>query len=81
MAQELLNVDDVAALLRVPPSWVYEHKHSIPHVKLGKYLRFRLSEVEAWLADLSAKNGFLEREAQYRYTRNRRASQAGQERR
>ena len=45
---ELLTVDDVAALLKVSKSWVYEHTRTrtasrserIPHVKIGKYVRF-----------------------------------------
>ena len=56
-ADELLTVDDVAAFLRVPKSWVYERTRRrgierLPHVKLGKYLRFRLSEVAAYLEKL-----------------------------
>jgi excisionase family DNA binding protein len=47
---ELITVNEVAAALRVPPSWVYERvrkrgKDRMPHLKVGKYLRFRLSEV------------------------------------
>jgi excisionase family DNA binding protein len=46
--RELLTVDDVAALLRVSKSWVYEHTRSrgrtgaepLPHIKVGKYVRF-----------------------------------------
>jgi excisionase family DNA binding protein len=46
--QELLTVEDVAALLKVSKSWVYEHTRSravprserLPHVKVGKYVRF-----------------------------------------
>ena len=45
---ELLTVDEVAAILRVSKSWVYEHTRSrgtprsdqLPHVKIGKYVRF-----------------------------------------
>ena len=45
---ELLTVDDVAALLKVRRSWVYEHTRSrgtprserLPHIKVGKYVRF-----------------------------------------
>ena len=39
---ELLTLDEVVTWLRVPRSWVYERtrKGQIPHVKLGKYLRF-----------------------------------------
>jgi excisionase family DNA binding protein len=37
-----LTVKEAADLLRVPVSWLYERTrtNSIPHVKLGKYLRF-----------------------------------------
>ena len=57
LADELLTVEDVAAFLRVPKSWVYERTRRrgierLPHVKLGKYLRFRLSEVAAYLEKL-----------------------------
>jgi excisionase family DNA binding protein len=51
---ELLTVEEIAASLRVPPSWVYERvrrsgKEKIPHLKIGKYLRFRLGEVRVWV--------------------------------
>jgi excisionase family DNA binding protein len=53
----ILTVDDVATLLRVPKTWVYEHsrlrgRRRIPHKKLGKYLRFAEQEVQAWFASL-----------------------------
>jgi excisionase family DNA binding protein len=42
---QLLTVQEVAHLLHVPTSWVYERTRrrsgdQLPHVKLGKYLRF-----------------------------------------
>jgi excisionase family DNA binding protein len=51
---ELLTVKDVAALLKVPMSWVYERTRKrgierIPGFRLGKYLRFREGDVLAWL--------------------------------
>lgn len=51
---ELLTVADLAGMLKVPVSWVYEHvrrrgKERIPHIKLGKYLRFEEAEVRTWL--------------------------------
>ena len=57
LADELLTVEDVAAFLRVPKSWVYERTRRrgierLPHVKLGKYLRFRLSEVAVYVEKL-----------------------------
>jgi excisionase family DNA binding protein len=54
---ELLTVDDVAALLKVSKSWVYEHTRlrgtprgeRLPHIKIGKYVRFEASAVRAFL--------------------------------
>ena len=47
---ELLTVHDVAAMLHVPVSWVYEHTRrgaadALPVVKIGKYLRFRPADL------------------------------------
>jgi excisionase family DNA binding protein len=55
---ELLTVDDVAALLKVSRSWVYEHTRArgtpttarLPHVKVGKYVRFEPQGVRDFLA-------------------------------
>ena len=54
---ELLTVTDVAEILKVPISWVYDRTRRrgmerIPHIKLGKYLRFNASEVREWLQHL-----------------------------
>jgi excisionase family DNA binding protein len=50
----LLTVQETAALLKVPVSWVYGHLRTrcsdrIPAYRLGKYWRFRAEEVLAWL--------------------------------
>lgn len=50
----LLDVHQVAAYLHVSARWVYERTgasaaHPIPHLKLGKFIRFRLPDVAAWL--------------------------------
>lgn len=55
--QELLTVDEVAALLKVSRSWVYEHTRArgtprserLPHIKVGKYVRFEPRAVRAFL--------------------------------
>jgi excisionase family DNA binding protein len=46
-----LTVQEAAELLRVPVGWLYERTrtNSVPHVKLGKYLRFDRDELNAWL--------------------------------
>jgi excisionase family DNA binding protein len=54
LQNELLTVSQVATLLQVPASWVYERTRrtgteQIPHIKLGKYLRFRHAAIEKWL--------------------------------
>ncbi len=51
----LLDAIEVAELLHVPVSWVRESTRSgaIPHVALGRYRRYRKSEVEAWLEGCS----------------------------
>ncbi len=51
----LLTVRELAEILKVPPSWVYEHtrdrsKDRIPGFRLGKYWRFAEVDVIAWLA-------------------------------
>jgi excisionase family DNA binding protein len=54
---ELLTVDEVAALLKVSRSWVYEHSRSkktaksdrLPHIKIGKYVRFDARAVRVFL--------------------------------
>jgi excisionase family DNA binding protein len=54
---ELLTVEDVAALLKVSKSWVYEHTRSrsiprterLPYVKIGKYLRFEPRALRAFI--------------------------------
>ncbi|MBI4591455.1 MAG: helix-turn-helix domain-containing protein [Candidatus Rokubacteria bacterium] len=50
-AEELLTLDEVAQLLKVPKSWIYERtrRKLIPHVKLGKYLRFPRSALSRWV--------------------------------
>ena len=50
----LLTVEQVAELLQVPTSWVYERTRQrglnrLPGFRLGKYWRFREADVLAWL--------------------------------
>jgi len=50
----LLTVHEVAQLLHVPASWVYErtrrrNSDQLPHVKLGKYLRFEEAAITEFI--------------------------------
>jgi excisionase family DNA binding protein len=47
--ERLLTVGEVAERLQVPRTWVYRHLATIPHVKLGKYVRIEPSELESLL--------------------------------
>ena len=55
MSERLLTADEVAELLAVPVSWVRESTRSgaMPCVALGRYRRYRLADVEAWLGACS----------------------------
>ena len=52
--EELMTVSEIAEFLKVPVSWVYERTRRrglerIPHLRLGKYLRFSLPDIKTWL--------------------------------
>ena len=53
---DLLTLDQLSQLLQVRKSWVYRQvrEQAIPHVHVGKYLRFSRAEVEKWLAQHQA---------------------------
>jgi excisionase family DNA binding protein len=56
----LLKADDVAVLLGVPRSSVYEYARRtgdpLPAVRIGRHLRFRRDELVAWV---SAQRNFV----------------------
>jgi len=50
----LLTIEDVAEMLKVPVSWVYDRTRTrglnrLPGFRLGKYWRFDEIEVRTWL--------------------------------
>ena len=61
---QLLSVQEVARLLQVPVSCVYEHTRPtsaapLPHIKLGKYLRFIPAEIRNFLEGARSHRGVL----------------------
>lgn len=65
----LLTVGEVAELLQVPISWVYERTRRrcpgrIPGFRLGKYWRFSSEDVTAWLAAKRTNDYHHARESQ-----------------
>ena len=54
---DFLTVDELAKALKVPKSWVYSRTRetgpgTMPRMKVGKYLRFRLDEVLDWIQQM-----------------------------
>jgi len=49
--EKLLNPQEVATLLGVKTSTIYQwtHQDFIPHVKLGRLLRFKEAEIITWI--------------------------------
>jgi excisionase family DNA binding protein len=51
---EILTPKEVAAMLRVAPSWIYaksrrRQRNPLPVFRIGRYLRFSRAAVLAWL--------------------------------
>ncbi|MFH0812847.1 MAG: helix-turn-helix domain-containing protein [Pseudomonadota bacterium] len=49
--QNLLTAEELATRLSIPKSWIYDRTrdNTIPHVKVGKYVRFSLPDILTWL--------------------------------
>ncbi len=50
----LLTAEEIAERLGMRTDWVWAQARAgrIPHVRLGRYRRFRESAIEAWVSDL-----------------------------
>jgi excisionase family DNA binding protein len=59
MNDRLLNADEVATLLGVPVGWVRAETRAgrMPHVALGRYRRYRETDLRAWLESLTEGGG------------------------
>jgi predicted DNA-binding transcriptional regulator AlpA len=51
MSETLIDIKELEKRWQLPRSWLYAQaaKGFLPHFKCGKYLRFKVSEAEAWL--------------------------------
>ncbi len=49
--EKVFTVSDLAEYLKVEESWIYKQVslRAIPFFKLGKYVRFRKSEIDRWI--------------------------------
>jgi excisionase family DNA binding protein len=52
LTEPLLTPAEAAELLHVRPSWVYEavRGRRLPHLRLGKHVRFERAALEEWIA-------------------------------
>ena len=54
--ESLLTVQEMAKRINVPESWIYQRtrlgQKAIPHVRIGKYVRFNPDEVMAFFRKL-----------------------------
>lgn len=52
----LLTADQVAADLGVSKDWIYAEVRAgrIPHVRLGRNVRFRADSIDQWIAELES---------------------------
>ena len=56
---DLMTVNEIAAFLKVPRSWVYSRtrmapENGFPVFKLGRYCRFSKDKVTRWLNEKAA---------------------------
>ncbi len=52
--EKLLSIEDLAEALQVKKSWLYRRNmesgpDAIPKIRLGKYVRYSMSDVEKWI--------------------------------
>jgi excisionase family DNA binding protein len=50
-ASRLMTLEDLAQYLAVSPRWVYDNHQSLgmPALRIGRTLRFRRTQIDAWL--------------------------------
>lgn len=57
-SKELLTAEEMAVILGVPKTWIYSRtklgQKGIPHVRVGKYVRFQKERVLEFLAKESS---------------------------
>ena len=54
---KMLNPEQVSDMLKIKVSTIYQwtHQRFIPHIKVGRFVRFREDEIERWLAENQRK--------------------------
>lgn len=47
-AERFVDIATAAAYLNLPVGWLYKNLRLLPHYRIGRYVRFRLSELDGW---------------------------------
>jgi predicted DNA-binding transcriptional regulator AlpA len=57
--EKLMEAEDLVALTGMGIEWIWAETRAgrIPHVKLGRYDRYRPSSIQQWLADIETWAG------------------------
>lgn len=55
--EKYLTVNQLSEILQISPKTLYQWTHTgfIPHFKLAKGIRFRISDIERWLKNRERK--------------------------
>lgn len=58
-SSRLLTAGEVAERLCMTTGWVYAatRANRVPHVRLGRYVRYRADAIERWIAGLEDRGG------------------------
>lgn len=58
MEDKLLDADEVAAILGMTSDWIYREVRAgrLPHIRLGRYVRFRRGTLLGWLEQREAES-------------------------
>jgi excisionase family DNA binding protein len=57
-SEDILDVPGLAAYLKVDESWIYKQAslNAIPLFKVGRYTRFKMTEIDKWIASQSVRS-------------------------
>lgn len=61
LAEQLIDVRQAALIFNLPPYWLSQaqerRRRGIPHYRIGKLVRFKASELQAWMQAQHTEQG------------------------
>ena len=49
--EELIDVPALAKVLKTREAWVYQHLDDVPHVRIGRHIRFEPEAIRRYIAE------------------------------